>query len=288
MPSRDDDPSRDDERPSERWSGEPSRDATRREAERRSARGPAFDGLDAGDPHTPEGAGRAGSAFGSAREVRSTGQMGPGGSYGGSGGRASGSQAFGQRPAAPRQSEPPTPEAWDDRDGPPPAYGRSDTDEAAARSGNARGSPASEPRNTWADTTRGRSRQAETQERRRSWQRGLEREEDTQFDADYRQWRDEQMRLLDRDYAQWRKERYRKFAEELSQWRSQRLPSHGQASTQRSSAEGQPPPLGDITPLGTPPGKPARTEERERPPERERSGGLLGSLLGSHGDRHKP
>ncbi len=78
---------------------------------------------------------------------------------------------------------------------------------------------------------------------------GAQQADDTQFDADYRQWRDEQMRLLDQDYAQWRRERYRKFAEEFSQWRSQRLKA--QASTVRAGDEG-PAALGDISPLGGP------------------------------------
>ena len=46
--------------------------------------------------------------------------------------------------------------------------------------------------------------------------------DDHQFDADYRQWREQQMRELDRDYAQWRQERYRKFSEEFDQWRATR------------------------------------------------------------------
>jgi hypothetical protein len=123
----------------------------------------------------------------------------------------------------------------------------------------------------------------------RPWTRGAERADDTQFDADYRQWRDEQMRLLDLDYAQWRKERYRKFSEEFSQWRSQRLKT---STAGRSSSEPAPGSPGDISPLGTPPGPAPRGEERERPlePDREqRSGtGLLGSLLGGHSERHKP
>lgn len=45
---------------------------------------------------------------------------------------------------------------------------------------------------------------------------------DDQFDPDYSQWRDEQMRGLDEDYRTWRNERYKKFSDEFSQWRSQR------------------------------------------------------------------
>lgn len=243
MPSRDHDPTRDDGRPPERWSGEPSRDAMRREAERRSARGSAFGDPDSDEPasgarggtFTPPEAGRGGSAFGAAREVHSPGQG----------------------------SSPLTGSAW---------------------------SRQAERQSARTEAPRGRGRPLES-EHRPSWQRGLDREDDTQFDADYRQWRDEQMRLLDRDYAQWRQERYRKFAEEFSQWRNKRLQSHASTNAPRSaSAPGQPPPLGDINPLGTPAGTPLRGDEveRERPPEPERSGGLLGSLLGGHSERHKP
>jgi hypothetical protein len=46
--------------------------------------------------------------------------------------------------------------------------------------------------------------------------------DDRQFDPDYRQWREQQMRELDRDYAQWRQERYAKFSEEFDRWRAAR------------------------------------------------------------------
>ncbi len=48
------------------------------------------------------------------------------------------------------------------------------------------------------------------------------REKSRQFDADYHQWRDEQLSALDDDYRAWRGERYQKFADEFSQWRSGR------------------------------------------------------------------
>lgn len=48
------------------------------------------------------------------------------------------------------------------------------------------------------------------------------REKSRQFDADYHQWREEQLSALDDDYRAWRGERYQKFADEFSQWRSGR------------------------------------------------------------------
>jgi hypothetical protein len=63
-----------------------------------------------------------------------------------------------------------------------------------------------------------------------------------QFDADYHQWRAEQMRKLDEDYEQWRKERYQKFSEEFDAWRKQRGSGSGrdpQASYSGESSEGR-------------------------------------------------
>jgi hypothetical protein len=54
--------------------------------------------------------------------------------------------------------------------------------------------------------------------------------DDRQFDADYRQWREQQMRELDRDYELWRQERYKKFSEEFDQWRAARRQSAGQSA----------------------------------------------------------
>lgn len=307
MPSRDYDPSQDDGRPGPRWSGEPSRDAARRETERRNARGAAFDGPPAdedaprghGGTFTPAQGSRSASAFGSRRDLRASSPAGPGSSHGGSGGHTSGSQAYGQRPAQELARDAGAPEAWDDRDGPPPNQQHSERHGTSPHMDSARNHPSAERRNAWTDAPRARSRPLEAEDKRPTWQRGMNRdthnnnsrEDDTQFDADYRQWRDEQMRLLDRDYAQWRQERYRKFAEEFSQWRSQRLQSRPSANAARpASVEHPPPPLGEISPLGTPADGSFHAEERERPPEpeRERSGGLLGSLLGGHGDRSKP
>jgi hypothetical protein len=134
----------------------------------------------------------------------------------------------------------------------------------------------------WAQARRATPQYA--RQRRPSPSLDLERNDDTQFDAEYRQWREEQMRLLDRDYAQWRQERYRKFAEEFSQWRSQRL--RAGAATQCMSETSDS--LGERSPLGTPPTA-SPLQGTDQPQERERSnGGLLGSLLGGHGERHKP
>jgi hypothetical protein len=54
--------------------------------------------------------------------------------------------------------------------------------------------------------------------------------DDRQFDPDYRQWREQQMRELDRDYELWRQERYKKFSEEFNQWRESRRRPSGQSA----------------------------------------------------------
>lgn len=46
-------------------------------------------------------------------------------------------------------------------------------------------------------------------------------------DADYLQWRAEQLRRLDADYHQWREARYRRFSDEFNQWREQRAAGRG-------------------------------------------------------------
>ncbi len=46
-----------------------------------------------------------------------------------------------------------------------------------------------------------------------------------QFDPDYHQWRDEQMRAFDDDYRSWRKDRFKKFSDEFSEWRNQNADS---------------------------------------------------------------
>lgn len=60
------------------------------------------------------------------------------------------------------------------------------------------------------------------------------RERTRQFDADYHQWRKEQLSELDDDYQAWRGERYKKFADEFSRWRSGRS-SPGEESKGRGS-----------------------------------------------------
>lgn len=283
MPSRDHDPSAhhspEDLRPESRWGSEPPRDPDRRYGrafepprprERESSEGPP----EAGTFTHEDGLGRHDSGL-PPSSPRAAGRGGPGQSYGGSGGRASGSQAYG--------------------------YERKDSNEAQDRRPPQRTAPPAE----WERREQETQRPAPPHMRNQAWRPnatapeaqggrpGLERQDDTQFDADYRQWRDEQMRLLDRDYAQWRQERYRKFAEEFSQWRSQRLQARPPAATARAEHPGEPgASLGDASALGPVAGDDAlsvseRGRERE---DRERGsgGGLLSSLLGGHGERHKP
>lgn len=59
---------------------------------------------------------------------------------------------------------------------------------------------------------------------------GLESRND--FDPDYHQWRNEQVRQLDSDYQSWRKDRYKKFADEFSSWRSSRPADTGPNTAQ--------------------------------------------------------
>lgn len=61
--------------------------------------------------------------------------------------------------------------------------------------------------------------------------------DDRQFDADYRQWREQQMRQFDRDYEQWRQERYRQFSEEFDRWRATRQAG---APAQPPAGQGEP------------------------------------------------
>jgi len=248
MPSRD--PSADDPSSEPRWASEGAREPGRRALERRHR------------PAEPTEGGQDGTA---SWPMHAAGPAGPGHSHGGNAGRTSGSQVHGDDTGA----------AWPD-DGPfgqrspaPPIDRRrpADGDRAAAADRNP----------PWPKNMRS-PRQPPP---------GAERPDDTQFDADYRQWRDEQMRLLDLDYAQWRKERYRKFAEEFSQWRSQRLKASTPAQSKPEDAPGF---LGDVSPLGMPAPPAPRAQERERAhePDRQRPGGsLLGSLLGGHSERHK-
>ena len=65
---------------------------------------------------------------------------------------------------------------------------------------------------------------------------GMYGRDDDQFDPDYRQWREEQMRSLDRDYHDWRAERYKKFSDEFGQWRGSRSAGAGNSSSGGSGA----------------------------------------------------
>ncbi|HSN34147.1 MAG TPA: hypothetical protein VLU41_15765 [Ideonella sp.] len=51
------------------------------------------------------------------------------------------------------------------------------------------------------------------------------------YDADYHQWRNEQLRNLDNDYRSWREDRYRKFSEEFGRWRSGRSAPAGSSGS---------------------------------------------------------
>lgn len=208
-----------------------------------------------------------------ARKPRPAPRVGPGQSHGASVGRASGSQAYG--------------DAWPDPDG---AQDRRRPERPAQ--------PAE-----WERRAHQAQRPALSARSVPSWRHspqaseppagrpGLERPDDSQFDADYHQWREEQMRLLDRDYAQWRQERYRKFAEEFSQWRSQRLsprPGPPPRTDHPDPAAG----LGHssaLGPIAAEPPMPGEDRGRDRE-ERERGsgGGLLSGLLGGHSERSKP
>lgn len=52
-----------------------------------------------------------------------------------------------------------------------------------------------------------------------------------QFDPDYDQWRQEQLKSLDDDYRQWRSDRFKKFSDEFSSWRSSRSASGNKGSS---------------------------------------------------------
>jgi len=50
-------------------------------------------------------------------------------------------------------------------------------------------------------------------------------------DADYHQWREEQLRHLDNDYQTWRQDRYRRFSDEFNSWRQARQSGRSDSST---------------------------------------------------------
>ena len=138
-----------------------------------------------------------------------------------------------------------------------------------------------------------------------------------EFDAEYRRWREEHVRMLDSEYAQWRQERYRQFAQEFSQWRQRRQaqpPTSTSTNTNKNASSASTPrpepmapakqavqaphfldnssALGPVADADT---WPAHERMQERM-ERERAsranegggGGLLSQLLGGGRERHKP
>ena len=58
-----------------------------------------------------------------------------------------------------------------------------------------------------------------------------------QFDPDYHQWRNEQLRTLDDDYRNWRQDRYKKFSDEFSHWRKNRPSSAGESDSGSSGSK---------------------------------------------------
>jgi hypothetical protein len=52
----------------------------------------------------------------------------------------------------------------------------------------------------------------------------------THHDADYHQWRAEQIRKLDNDYHSWRDERYKKFSTDFDSWRKNRATAGSDAT----------------------------------------------------------
>lgn len=74
-----------------------------------------------------------------------------------------------------------------------------------------------------------------------AWGRGEQggSRHESEFDPDYLQWRNEQMRSLDEDYRSWRRDRFKKFSDEFSTWRGQRAgrsqPGAGESSGAGSS-----------------------------------------------------
>ena len=55
-----------------------------------------------------------------------------------------------------------------------------------------------------------------------------------EFEPDYHQWRNEQLRLLDEDYLKFREERFRRFADEFNEWRDRGVPSAACGPTDRA------------------------------------------------------
>lgn len=312
MPSRDTEPSapfsrdasRDDVPPEPRWDAPPSREADRRYdrgfepargRERDEPSAPAQDSFTAGTFTRPDAAGRSGLGSSSpGRQAHPPGRTG-GQSYGGSGGRASGSQSQGYEPTEDAEGRGRQDSAqWSQS-----VYDRSEARPLGQPSGWERRPQEARREGPPAPRTAGWRQAGESLGAGGSGRPGPDRSDETQFDADYRQWREEQMRMLDREYAQWRQERYRKFAEEFSQWRSQRLQPKTPPVAPPERPKEPAASLGNTSALGPAPGDgmPGENRAREREDrgredrsrdERGSGGGLLSSLLGGHGERHKP
>lgn len=62
------------------------------------------------------------------------------------------------------------------------------------------------------------------------------------FDPDYQQWRNEQLRSLDADYRNWRQDRYKKFSDDFSSWRQNQQSGQsgqsGQTGSQQHASSG--------------------------------------------------
>lgn len=82
-------------------------------------------------------------------------------------------------------------------------------------------------------------------ERHRAGQRGGQGFDDsrnqTHYDPDYLQWRQQQMRELDNDYNTWRQDRYKKFSDEFSSWRDNRRNAarsdHNETGSERNAQQ---------------------------------------------------
>lgn len=86
-----------------------------------------------------------------------------------------------------------------------------------------------EPRTGWGREGQGMGRddggpgpQRSHRQGGQGWQDAEAQPQRQEFDADYRQWRSDQMQRLDNDYRSWRDDRYKKFSEEFSTWRKNR------------------------------------------------------------------
>ena len=67
-----------------------------------------------------------------------------------------------------------------------------------------------------------------------------QRDREQGHDADYSQWRREQLRALDDDYDQWRQDRFKKFSDEFTTWRSSRSQQQNVGRDEAGSTPGKP------------------------------------------------